>query len=248
MFESPLSNVQNLSREKDSFGRIILLNTSFVNNFAKQLGSAILATNVGDVLVSCDDNGRRQKDFLDQGNVTLLTPIDPEYLCESWRGNRLATSSTRGVFGTFGKKLSLAMNDTNSSSEVRLLGNETEGFVLKYMLSGARLPLVRILVVDEFGNGPAPSMPRSFLVETTSPNKLFQGFVQVTITNGIGNFSNIAFVTPPGNYTLNIKPNITKIRSATLEVYVRSCLINEAHANGHGHVMLVERTRITSIL
>lgn len=227
MFEGPQNSVQNLLNKRDSYGCIILLNTSFVDNFATQLGSAIIATNVEDVLLSCDYVGGRQKDFLDQGNCTFLALIDPKQLCPSWTGNRLAEPRTQGLVGTFGKRLSLSIIHPNSSTGVKLSGNEIIGFVFEHVQSGKRLPEIIFTVVDAFGNGPAPTVPDLLWLTIISPDGFFQGVLTTNTTFGRGRISGIIGFKSPGYYTINITTQISTIVESILKIHVRSCLIGE---------------------
>lgn len=228
MFESPQTNVRNFSHEGVSYGPVISLNTSFVSNFAKQFASAILATNIEDVLVSCSYNEGPRTGFLDQGDLALLSHIDPERLCESWKGNRQALSSTKGVIGTFGKKLLiLPIESTNPSSDVQLCGNLTSGFILKNVRSGERLPQIKFMVVDAFGNGPATTPPPSFLVTINSPDMFFQGVMTIRITSGRGDISGIIGFKRPAYYAIKITPYISSIAESILKIHVRNCQIGE---------------------
>jgi len=227
IFEGPQNQDQKCSQEGESCGRIVLLNTSFVYNYAKDLGSAILSTNAKDVLVSCSYDRGRQKSFLNQGNLALLAVIDHERLCESWKENHIARSRIEGVVGTFGRKLSLSINSTNSSTDVQLHGNIITGFVLENVASGKRLPEIKVLVVDAFGNGLAPTIPRSMLATVMSPEKFFQGVMTFSIAIGYGQFSGIVGVTSPGYYTIKITPHASSLDESILKIHVRNCYIGE---------------------
>jgi len=227
VFEGTQKNVQNLPQEGYSFGRIILLNTSFVNNSATQLGSAILSTNVEDVLVSCQFDGGTQKKFLQQDDVIVLARLDPKKLCDSWNGNHLATSGMSGVVGTFGKRLSFSMNSSNSSRGVRLVTNKSEKFVLENVQSGERLPEIEVVVIDAFGNRAAPTRPHSISIVIISPDEFFQGALTVNTTMGRSSFSNIVGFKSPGYYKIKIIPQISTIAESIVNVSVRNCYVGE---------------------
>lgn len=232
MFEGHQNSAQNSLRHGDLHSRIVLLNTSFVDNFAKHLGSAILSTNVEDVSMSCRYDRDRQKGFLFQSNLTLLAHIDPEHLCTSWEGNRIATSDTNGVVGTFGKRLSLSMGSSNSSSGVQLVEEEKFGFRLENTRIGQPFPILKIIVKDAFGNGPTPTIPTSFSVIVRSPDRFSRKADASTITRGIGTITFGGGLMPLGDYTLKITSLNCTLIGISLSIHVLGCHIGQELTQG----------------
>lgn len=223
VFRHELNATTNCHAPSMNCGRTILLNTTFVKNTAFNSGSAILTSDPKRVLVSCKKK-TSYYDFVDQNALSLLQSVDPKRLCSSWKRNSHEINGQGKVISTYGRLLFFS---TNHRDETRITGNVQSGFVLESIQNGEQLPVIHITILDAFENKPAPTEPLSFLAEITSPDKLFQGVVTVIISNGTGNFSDITAVKPPGRYNLTITPRVASIKSATLTVHVRDCLIGE---------------------
>eukprot|EP00210_Caulerpa_lentillifera_P006697 g6399.t1 len=187
---------------------IVLLNTSFVGNLATSSGPVILTTDPSSVLVSCDFDRGIQNDFIEKFNLLSLLPIHPNSLCISWKRNQVLSLESNNVIWTYGRRFNFSTDDLEKAR----ITQEDSIFWLRNVQSGKRFPKIQISLVDRFGNAPAPTIPHVIRVSVESPERFFEGTVNVNITGGIG----------------TIPENITSIEETILRIQVRDCVVGEA--------------------
>lgn len=145
-------------RRRARCGRMILLNTSFEDNYAEISGAVVLTTAPNRVLLDCDHRIRRQQ-FLNKTYFNSLDIINPEHMCASWKRNRVSSSESGDAIGTYGQKIDLSIT---LSDDVRLVRRKSGMYLLENVSGGKQLPDIIVTILDEFGKGPAPTLPSSF--------------------------------------------------------------------------------------
>jgi len=223
-FVEPQERHTNCSSPNVTCGRVILLNTSFVDNHANHSGAVLLTSDPNNVLVDCEYTLERDNEFLTKTNVNLLEAINPQKLCPSWMRNNVSSNAYGYAVGTYGQAIVLSIDP---QADVKLVRNTTGGYVLENVSSGRRLPTINVTVLDRYGQGPSPTRPYTFEARLSSPNYFFRGLHLTDITAGFGNFSEVAGFALPGNYTLNITSDNPSIEILVVDVIVRECQIGE---------------------
>eukprot|EP00210_Caulerpa_lentillifera_P003962 g3781.t1 len=214
------------SNTSGSCGYAILLNTSFIGNYANHSGAIILTTHASRVLIDCDYKGKSLA-FLSTNDFKSLMTLNPKQLCPSWIGNRVHPKAHGDIIGTYGQVSVLTIGH---DEEVRLVGNTKKGYVLNNVSSGKRLPIIYVKIMDEFGVGPAPTLPNLFEARLSSRDGFIHREYPANFLAGSGNFSEVIGFDLPGNYTLEIKfnnPALEALETVTLTVIVRECNIGE---------------------
>eukprot|EP00210_Caulerpa_lentillifera_P008825 g8421.t1 len=226
MFLRPQNTNVNCSNPDVVCSHMLLLNTTFLGNYAGDTGAVVMLSDSKSVLVSCGPYNTQDHsgDFISHLNFSTLQYIHPEELCPSWRGNQLGSEASGNVVGTLGRKILVSINDVD---KIKLREDSRVGLVFESVKSGENLPVINITILDDFGVGPAPTIPSSFEVRISSFDGFFNGFYSKNIAKGTGQFSGISGFVSPGNYSLQIIPSITGIELVNLRVHVRGCLINE---------------------
>jgi len=207
-----------------AFGYMVLLNTAFESNHATFTGAAILTTDPGKVLVSCEAQGSKRSEFVQEEALRQLTAIDPRKLCSNWKNNTIASKVYEGVIGTYGNQITVALE---SDQEVKLAGTKETGLVLENVSSGEKLPVIYITILDSYGMGPAPTSPYSFKAEIVSTTDFLHGTYSAIISAGTGKFSKIVGFARPGEYLLKVIPTARGIKGLNLRVVVRGCYVGE---------------------
>eukprot|EP00210_Caulerpa_lentillifera_P006707 g6409.t1 len=129
---------------------------------------------------------------------------------------------------TFTSATLLNSNFTDSTKGVQMSQDEESVFWLKNVQSGKQLPDIQMILLDGFGNGPAPTIPRVIRVSVQSNETFFQGIITINITAGRGVLSEVVGFVKPGDYSLRITPqNIASIEETTLMIQVRDCVVGE---------------------
>eukprot|EP00210_Caulerpa_lentillifera_P003966 g3785.t1 len=224
-FIAPIKTNVNCSNSNVICGHVILLGTSFKHNYANQSGAIILTTHTSGVLIQCEyaRKWREIEGFLNRKNLTSLESLKYNQPCKGWTGNRLQSDEDERTIGTYGQKISLSIID----DEVRLVGDAETGYVLDNVSSGRQLPNINITILDEFGKGPAPTLPPVFEARLSSSDDLFSGLYPAKITDGSGNFSGVAVFAIPKNYTIQINSDNSNIETLKADVIVRKCQVGE---------------------
>lgn len=214
--------------------RVLLLNTSFRNNFAHQSGAALVVTKMDGILVSCDKESEiHDRHFMNELTLQIwikengMKELNSTNPCPSWHGNKLSHGASGGVIGTFGHKLSIA-NDSGSGHQ---LFNDTKyGFILPNVSSGRELPKLIITTLDAFGNCHAPTLHEKDAI--TLESKVFlQQMVSFSFVDGTCIIEDILGFVRPGKYAIQVIPRSDDILEPTrLTLVVRSCEINEEPA------------------
>eukprot|EP00210_Caulerpa_lentillifera_P003954 g3773.t1 len=205
--------------------RVVLLNTHFVGNFANLSGGAIMTTYVGGILIDCEYI-ERIRSLVNVEILGSLRPIHHEEFCSSWARNQISRNGVGDVVGAYGREIKLSIDPDH---EVTLVRNMHDGYTLENVSSGIRLPNINIIVLNEFEEGPAPTLPQSFEARLSSLEGCFiQREYPTKISNGYGNFSEVIGFASPGNYTLQISfNNNVALQVVNLTVNVRECRLGE---------------------
>eukprot|EP00210_Caulerpa_lentillifera_P003959 g3778.t1 len=214
----------NCNSSNVTCSRVILLSTTFVDNYAKYSGAAILAPHANGVLIDCEYKQKRKQGFLNQQNFKAFESLDPRQLCPKWIGNKLLTDKSGDIVGTYGQLIELSID---AHDEVRLIGSSRIGYILDNVSSGRQLPTINVILLDAYGVGPAPTVPYSFEARLSSPDGFFSGLYPANISAGAGNFSNIAGFAKPKNYTIKIEFDNLSLETFNVIVRVRECHIDE---------------------
>eukprot|EP00210_Caulerpa_lentillifera_P004022 g3837.t1 len=227
----------NCTKVYKQCSRVLLLNTTFVNNTAITSGSIILGTKLDTILFAC-----RSYLFYSQDPVLFLQPSQIEFhlthdllkrlssskLCDSWKNNSLPHDADGDTIGSFGWRLNLITNSTKNS---QIVGQTSSGFLLKNVKSGTPLPKIRVVTVDALGNSDAPTLYERDALLLSSKDMFLQQNMTFSFMNGICMFLGIIGYVLPGNYTLQVYPREDDIlEMTTLTVNVRECWINEEPA------------------
>jgi len=228
-FVAPQNRSINCSSPSVTCGRLILLNTSFVDNFANHTGAAILTTDATRVLIACKRQARRNQDFLHEREVNSLEVMHSRPLCPSWRGNNVSSFSYGAIVGTYGQKIVLSVDPDD---EVRLVGNTSSGYVLENVSSGRQLPTINVTILDGFGVGPAPTFPPIFEARVSSPDLFFSGLYPTNVSSGFGNFSRVVGFVHPKNYTLEFLFDNSAFDAFNVTINVRKCRVGEESTRG----------------
>eukprot|EP00210_Caulerpa_lentillifera_P006727 g6429.t1 len=226
-FENPQGTETTCFRKKGFCGSIVLLKTSFIANSAEYSGSVVQVTNPGSILVSCDFDRSRQEDFIDQTSLVSLSPKDPNGQCNSWKRNRLLSKDSSTTIGTYGQRFNFSL--INSTDGVQIIQDKESVLWLKNIQSGIQLPDIQMILLDGFGNGPAPTIPHVIRVSVESPETFFQGIITINLIAGRGVLSEVVGFVKPGDYSLRITPeNSETLQETTLRIQVRDCVVGEA--------------------
>jgi len=227
-FEGPHNRSIKCSVPGVTCGHVILLNTSFIDNFANHSGAAVLTTDPRRVLISCEYNQTRIREFLTEQAFNSLDIIHPKRLCPNWRRNRISNEAYGDIVGTYGQDVSLSIAP---DEEVRLTGSIEQGLVLENVNSGRQLPVIQVTVLDGFGVGPAPTNPFTFEASLSSPDDFFLGVYPTNITAGSGSFSRVVGLSTPGNYSIKFTFENEALEPMVVAVLVRRCQVGEEPTN-----------------
>eukprot|EP00210_Caulerpa_lentillifera_P003957 g3776.t1 len=222
-FNAPLNRTINCGSSRVVCGSVVLLHTTFVLNFANFSGGAIITTHASRILIDCHHK-RRERSFIDNKFRSSLRPICPERLCPSWLGNQILGNASGAIVGTYGQEVALSIDPP---SGVELVESEEIGYVLKNVSSGKELPNINIKILDEFGDGPAHTLLRSFGARLSSISDFIRGEYPITVSDGLGYFTNVTLFARPGAYTLKIQFDSQTFETLNVSVIVRECQIGE---------------------
>eukprot|EP00210_Caulerpa_lentillifera_P004019 g3834.t1 len=218
--------------------RVLLLNTTFVNNAAITTGSIILATKLDTILIQCElhrwhsshlgfDSPSIIRSALGSG---LIQKLNTSNSCHSWKDNRLPRDAHGDIIGTFGWRLNLTINSTEDS---QIVGHASSGFLLKNVKSGIPLPKIKVVTIDALGNSDSPTLYERDALTLHSSENFLQQDMTFSFVNGTCMFLGITSYVTPGNYTIRIKSKKDDILEATnLTIIVRQCHINEEPTSG----------------
>eukprot|EP00210_Caulerpa_lentillifera_P003941 g3761.t1 len=225
-FYAPLNRTINCRYPTAMCSYVVMLNTEFLSNFANLLGGAILTSYASGVLIDCEHRPRIRS-FVNERFMSSLRSIHPKGLCSSWIGNQVLGNAHGANVGTYGQKVVLSIDD-DSLNDVKLVGNPQTGYLLENVSSGKQLPTINVTVLDEFGVGPAPTIPRAFEARFSNAEGLFLGEYRVMILNGFGSFNDVGVSADPGNYTLRVELDNASFETINVTVIVRECRMGEA--------------------
>eukprot|EP00210_Caulerpa_lentillifera_P006659 g6362.t1 len=203
--------------------RLVLLNTNFTRNFGNISGSVLTTVYPEQVHVLCNYS-QKEGDFINQTLLKSMDIVDPYKLCPTWKHNQVLNESRGGAIATSGIRLHFHID---SMDEAEIIEDNDRGYVIYNRRKRKQLPPINVMVLDQYGRGPAPTRQSKIELEVSSDDGYFKGKVVTTLTNGIGIFFNIVGFGLPKNYTLQIKPNTAEIATEIISIQLFKCKINE---------------------
>jgi len=204
-----------------------LLNISFVGNYATRLGSRVMTVDPEGVLFSCNYSNTKN-DFIGRDQLRSLSVIRPNSACTSWETIQYPDGIMRGVVATSG----VQMNLSTSAGEPQITHYNDSNLMVLNFKRRAQLPVIRVSVLDVYGNGPVPTISSFFDAVMLLPRELFPRNISTTVADGFAEFSSISSVRPPGNYTLHIQPSEASLAPITLIVRILECEVGDELTDG----------------
>eukprot|EP00210_Caulerpa_lentillifera_P006613 g6318.t1 len=223
-FDRPFDVEVNCTNPNVTCGRLALLNTDFVDNFANYSGSIVMMMDPNGVLVSCNYSSE-EYGFVSSEQLKSLFIVHRERLCPTWNINQALEESTGGIVGTTGVSLSVSISPND---EAKIVGDSESGLVLINQRKRTQLPTINVTVLDAYANGPIITREPTFDIEVTFLCDTLKGRItRATIARGVGNLANIVGTGPSGNCTLQINPDTRAIAPFNLTLQLLECRLGE---------------------
>lgn len=224
----------NCSDVFEDYNRVLLVNSSLINNEATEIGAAVMVTHFNVILVSCKMiatilwpnimSSQAVRYLLREHH---LNTIWFKNNCSAWHGNRLDKHTTENIVGTFGQKLSIKIDSKDGAYGK---SNDQSGLVLYNVTSGKPLPKIEVSVLDIDGKVSAPLYEEGAIV-WSSPDEFLARPIAFSFENGTCVIEGIVSFVHPRKYTIMFNPKSDDVLEVVeMTIIVRECVNNEEPA------------------
>ena len=200
-----------------------LINTTFSGNAAGVAGGAIFAGYSEAIRIyDAPFSEGEDIDFLEEEEWKAMSVIEEvSDICPSPQSNRAGVYGH--AIGTFALRAELTVEQTNKTS----IETRGEEYAIDRYRSGEELPSMIVRFVDGLGQGPARSHTIVKAVLSSADNFLHRP-IELSMDDGVGNFSKIEGYVPSGSYLMTMSFTGTALfESLSIRVIVKACSIGE---------------------